>query len=154
MGDLKIMAINEFQSYGVQLQPSESPWTVKPCNTTGCSVMIRALRHESPAILNCKWCREGRDYNTDASLIRPTVLEGAYLDRDEFGANLYEVIKTISLLHVLRQQLNRAVYTGKRVAEVTAHYKKEQRYLANQLPQLSNDEMDQILARYPWVTGC
>lgn len=77
-----------------------------------------------------------------------------YITKDEFGITLFEVIKTISGIHTLRQQMNVAVHQErpKTLKELTTRYHESREYLANQLPTLTDHEMEQILARYPDVT--
>ena len=75
------------------------------------------------------------------------------MTKEEFGVNLFECIKTISGLHTLRQQLNVAVHQedAKAQKQLAARYHEAQEWLVPQLKSLTNDEMDQVLAKYPDV---
>jgi hypothetical protein len=75
------------------------------------------------------------------------------MTKDEFGANLFECIKTISGLHTLRQQLNVAVHHEDKRAQVqlAARYHEAQEWLVPQLKALTEDEWKQVQARYPDV---
>lgn len=89
MEDLKTMATNE-----LQIQQPPPLWLVKPCNTAGCSVMIRVQVEFAASVHNCKWCQTNTDYNTDTSHVRPHVVNGdEYLSKDEFGQDLFEAIR-------------------------------------------------------------
>jgi hypothetical protein len=76
-----------------------------------------------------------------------------YITQEEFGVTLFECIKTISGLHTIRQQMNDAVqhHRSANVKALTESYRAAQVYLANQLPTLTDQEMAQVLARYPDV---
>lgn len=148
------MGTNELQvQHALQVQHDESLWIVRPCNTTGCSAMLRIPRTQSATVLNCRWCQTGTDYNTDESQVRPTLINGPCITKEVFGLHLFEVIFTISALHTLRKMLNLAVYREepRAIADLTTRYKEAKMYLANQLPTLNDTEMAQVLARYPDV---
>lgn len=78
-----------------------------------------------------------------------------HITREEFGVNLFEVVKTISGIHTMRKQMNVAVYKEqpKQLKELTTRYNESREYLANQLPTLTDGEIAQVLERYPDVTG-
>lgn len=78
------------------------------------------------------------------------------ITKEEFGMNLYDTIATIGGLLGLEQQRAAAIFQNRsaRVAELLKRRKVLQATLAKRLPGLTNDAMDGILARYPWVTGC
>jgi len=78
----------------LEVQHPAPLWLVKPCNTAGCSVMIRVLIAQAATVLNCKWCRSNQDYNTDPSKVRPLMLNSPLISTDEFGSDLFEAIKT------------------------------------------------------------
>lgn len=140
------MGINELQ---VQHEPSL--WLAKPCNTAGCSVIIRVQASLAGTVLNCKWCQSQADYNTDPSHVRPHYVNAPYISQEEFGAALFAVIQTISTLMGLRWQLDKGGQPAHAKIKLEERYRESQSYLANQLPRLSEEEMDQILARYPDV---
>ena len=76
-----------------------------------------------------------------------------YITREEFGVNLFNVIKTISGIHTLRQQMNVAVHKEQpeKAKMLEQRWLTQRAVLAKQLPLLTNDEMAQILDRYPDV---
>ncbi len=76
-----------------------------------------------------------------------------YIEKAEFGVNLFEAIKTISGIYALRQMMNMMVHKERvdQVAILTTRYNESREYLANQLPTLTDREMAQVLARYPDV---
>lgn len=140
------MGINE-----LQIRHDQPLWLVKPCNTAGCSAMIRIQLAVASTVHNCKWCQADADYNTDASQVRPHHVDGVYISKDEFGAALFAVIETISTMMGLRWQLDKGGQKTHVKADLATRYRASQTYLANQLPTLTEDEMDQVLARYPDV---
>lgn len=77
------------------------------------------------------------------------------ITKEEFGLNLYETIKTIGGILGIDQQRANAIHKGEgyRVQELMTRRKALQVTLAKQLPELTDSEMDQVLARYPFVTG-
>ena len=77
------------------------------------------------------------------------------MTKDEFGSNLFETIKTIGGILGIDQQRANAIHKheGVKVQELMTRRKALQAELVNQLKALTNDEMDQLLARYPYVTG-
>ncbi len=81
---------------------------------------------------------------------------GQYITKEQFGVNLYDGIKLIGGIQGLDQQRAQAIHKGEgyKVQDLLTRRKELQKTLAGQLPQLTNDEMDQILERYPWVTKC
>lgn len=88
MEGLKIMATNE-----LQVQQPEPLWLVKPCNTTGCSVMIRIPIAQASTVHNCRWCLAQGDYNTDTAKVRPQPVNGPFLSKEEFGVDIFEAIR-------------------------------------------------------------
>lgn len=74
-----------------------------------------------------------------------------HITKEEFGLNLFEVVKTISGIHTIRQQLNEAVHQEKPTTALAERYQEAKGYLANQLPTLTDGEMAQVLERYPDV---
>ena len=78
------------------------------------------------------------------------------ITKEEFGANLYATIQTIGGLLGIEQQRAAAIHQGQgfKVKALLERRKDLQAALTTQLPLLTNDETAQILARYPWVTGC
>jgi hypothetical protein len=76
-----------------------------------------------------------------------------HITREEFGVNLFEVVKTISGIHTMRKQMNVAVHKGRPtlLKDLTTRYHESREYLANQLPTLTDHEMAQVLAKYPDV---
>ena len=82
--------------------------------------------------------------------------EGHYITKEQFGLNLYEAIKLIGGIIGLDTQRAQAIHKGEgyKVQDLLTRRKELQKTLAGQLPQLTDDEMDQILQRYPWVTQC
>jgi hypothetical protein len=81
---------------------------------------------------------------------------GPYLTKEQLGLNLYETVKTIGGIMGIDSQRAAAIHKGEgfKLQKLNRRRLELQGFLANQLPQLSNDEMDQVLERYPWVTGC
>ena len=77
------------------------------------------------------------------------------MTKEEFGVTLYACIKLISALHTIRQQLNFAVHKHqpKRQAELITRYQHVRQELAGLLPTLNEDEMRQVLAKYPDVAS-
>jgi hypothetical protein len=90
---------------------------------------------------------------TPAPLAKPNVWGPEFITKDEFGQNLLETIKTISGIHTLLKQHAAAVHDEKpsRRKDVEARVQEVKGFLANQLPTLTDDEMAQILERYPDV---
>jgi hypothetical protein len=82
--------------------------------------------------------------------------EGCYIRKEEFGLNLYDTIKTIGGIIGLEQQRAAAIHYEhpEKIADLMTRRKALQVTLAGQLPKLMNHEVDQVLARYPWVTAC
>lgn len=78
-----------------------------------------------------------------------------YITKEEFGLNLYETIKTISGIKAIDQHRANAIHKGEghKVQELMTRRKALQASLVKQLPALTDSEMDQLLARYPFVTG-
>lgn len=76
--------------------------------------------------------------------------------KEDFGLNLYETIKTIGGILGIEQLRAAAIHYEhpEKMSDLMARRKKLQVTLAGQLPTLTNNEMDQVLARYPWITGC
>jgi hypothetical protein len=75
------------------------------------------------------------------------------ITKEEFGLNLYEVIKTIGGIMGLEQQRAAAIHYGKghEIQNLLKRRTQLQKTLAVQLPTLNNDEMAQVLQKYPWV---
>lgn len=69
--------------------------------------------------------------------------------------HLYETITTIGGILGIDQQRANAIHRGEgfKVQELMTRRKALQVTLAKQLPALTNSEMDQVLARFPFVTG-
>ena len=104
----------------------------------------------------------GADSGDEPTAIRPIPKSWAprppetpYVTKEYFGLNLYGTIETIGGILGIDQQRANAIHTGEgyRVQELMTRRKALQVTLAQQLPTLSDQEMDQILARYPFVTG-
>jgi hypothetical protein len=78
------------------------------------------------------------------------------ITKEEFGLHLYATIETIGGLLGVEQQRAAAIHqgTGFKIAGLLKRRKELQLVLAKQLPTLNDQEMDDILARYPWVTKC
>lgn len=78
------------------------------------------------------------------------------MTKPEFGLNLFETIVTIG--GILSIDLQRAVAIHQQENEkkesLLMRRRALQGQLAIQLPLLTNDELDHMLAAYPWVTGC
>jgi hypothetical protein len=75
------------------------------------------------------------------------------ITKEEFGLNLYEVIKTIGGIMGLEQQRAAAIHYGKgyEIQNLLTRRSQLQKTLAGQLPTLTDQEMSQVLPRYPWV---
>lgn len=110
---------------------------------------VQATGEQWPSVATLRHCL--RDLTPSDTTVHSPTRGPQYLTLDEFGVNLFETIKTISSLHTLRHQLNHAVHRNQPTSDLTARYKEQQGYLANQLPALTDDDMGQILARYPDV---
>ena len=104
----------------------------------------------------------GADSGDEPTAIRPIPKSWApkppetpYITEEEFGVNLYETIKTVSGIKALDQHRANAIHRneGFKVQELLTRRKALQLELVSQLKALTDDEMDQILARYPFVTG-
>lgn len=78
---------------------------------------------------------------------------GPFITKEEFGVNLFETIKSISGIRALEEQIAVAIHQEKphKLDDLKARRLALKEILANQLPILTHDEMDQILARYPFV---
>ncbi len=76
--------------------------------------------------------------------------------KEDFGLNLYETIKTIGGILGVEQQRAAAIHYEhpEKIEDLMKRRKALQVTLAEQLPKLSNDEMDDVLAKYPWVVSC
>ena len=76
-----------------------------------------------------------------------------YITKEEFGVNLFEVVKTISGIHTMRKQMNVAVHKEQPtlLKDLTTRYNESREHLANQLPTLTDHEMAQVLEKYPDV---
>lgn len=106
------MATNELTDHhALEVQDEPPLWLVKPCNTAGCSVMIRVLVTQAATVLNCKWCRSNQDYNTDPSKVRPIMVHGPLMSTDEFGSDLFEAIKTQAAIR--QTELAQSLYAKK-----------------------------------------
>lgn len=81
--------------------------------------------------------------------------EGQYMTKEEFGLNLYETIKTIGGIMGIDRQRAASIHKheGFKVQGLNTRRHGLQQTLAKQLPLLTDDEMKQVLARYPWVVG-
>lgn len=77
------------------------------------------------------------------------------ITKEEFGINLYETIKTIGGILGIDQQRASAIHKNQQKVgkDLSTRRHTLQRTLATQLPLLTDAEMNQILARYPWVVG-
>ena len=75
------------------------------------------------------------------------------INKEEFGVNLYETIKTIGGLLGLEQQRVAAIHYGhkEKLTDLATRRNALRAILAKQLPTLKHDEMDRVLATYPWV---
>ena len=82
--------------------------------------------------------------------------DGQYITKEQFGLNLYDAIKLIGGIQGLDQQRAQAIHKGEgyKIQDLLTRRKELQKTLAGRLPDLTDDEMDQILQRYPWVTQC
>ena len=78
------------------------------------------------------------------------------MTRDECGLTLCETIATLSGIATIDQQRAIVIYRDdhERHEELLTRRKMLQQILAKQLPLLNDQEMADILARYPWVTRC
>jgi hypothetical protein len=76
--------------------------------------------------------------------------------KEEFGLKLYETIKTIGGLLGVEQQRAAAIHYEhpEKMPDLMKRRKALQVTLAAQLQTLTNHELDQVLAKYPWVVGC
>lgn len=112
---------------------------------------VQATGEHWPSIDALKHCL--RDITPEVAATPASNWGTAYITKDEFGLNLFETVKTISGIHTIRQQMNVAVHKElpKQLAELKTRNQESREYLANQLPTLTNHEMDQVLARYPDV---
>lgn len=89
--------------------------------------------------------------------IRSTYVDRPHgITKEEFGLNVYEVIKTIGGILGIDQQRAAAIHKheGFKVQALLVRRKALQVILAQQLPTLTDSEMGQVLATYPWITGC
>ena len=77
------------------------------------------------------------------------------ITKEEFGLNLYEVIKTIGGILGIDQQRANAIHRqeGHQVQALMVRRKALQVTLAQQLPTLNDSEMTRVLEKYPFVTG-
>lgn len=114
---------------------------------------VQAAGEQWPSVATLKQCL--RDLTPEPTPSSSSTWGSEFITKEEFGITLFEVIKTISGLHTLRRQLNRAVHEqdGPAMTDRTARYKEAQGYLANQLPTLTDHEMAQVLEKYPGVVG-
>lgn len=99
----------------------------------------------------CGWPDEW-DKSPVPSRIRVAPVKG--ITQEEFGLNA--VIQTIGGLLGLEQQRATAIHqgTGYKVQGLLARRKDLQAILAKQLPLLTEQELSQVLAKYPWVAQC
>jgi hypothetical protein len=77
-----------------------------------------------------------------------------YITRDEFGVNLFECVRIIAGIQAIDKHRADAIHRGKPQEGLLDRRKKLQVTLAALLPTLTNQEMDQVLDKYPWVTSC
>lgn len=75
--------------------------------------------------------------------------------REEFGLALFATIGMIGGLLGIEQQRAAAIHHGHGYKLKSLQERRDalRVMLAGQLPTLKNDEMDQILEKYPFVTG-
>ena len=75
------------------------------------------------------------------------------ITKEEFGVLLYDTIQTIGGILGLDQQRAVALrcHESKKVETLLERRRVLQRTLAGQLPKLTEKELDQILAVYPWI---
>lgn len=85
----------------------------------------------------------------------PKPPETPYITKEEFGVNLYETIHTIGGILGIDQQRANAIHKGEgfKVQELMTRRKALQVTMAKQLPALNDEEMAQLLHKYPWVVG-
>lgn len=76
-----------------------------------------------------------------------------YCTKEEFGLNLYETIKTIGSLLAIDEHRAVAIHRGEPQTDLLGQRRKLQGVLAQQLPVLTDNEMAQVLDKYPFVTG-
>lgn len=76
-----------------------------------------------------------------------------FITRDEFGQNLFEVVKTLSGMQAIRKQMAAAVHREKnhKLKQLQERWDELHVFISNQLPTLTNREMAQVLERYPDV---
>lgn len=76
--------------------------------------------------------------------------------KEDFGVNLYETIKTIGGILGLEQQRAASIHYEhpEKIEDLMKRRKVLQVTLAEQLPKLKDHEMDDVLAKYPWITAC
>ena len=127
---------------------------VLECEGEGCHVMIR--RPVNVAIPSlCKWCAEKlqrQDVLLKVPLPEP---DGKEIDRDAFGMQLYECIKTIGAIMQLRENLadNHVIKRGGPGIKKEWQRRLDDLLLAlpNQYGALSADEQTEVTMRYPWI---
>lgn len=79
-----------------------------------------------------------------------------HLTREEFGLNLFATVCTIGGIMGIDAQRAAAIHRNdhKKSDDLMKRRQALQVTLAAQLPTLTNHEVEQVLAKYPWVVGC
>jgi len=75
------------------------------------------------------------------------------ITREQFGLNLFDTIKAVVKLDAIRAQMNHAVFHNEAAKMTTLKqtHSEVHREIAKLLPKLTDNEMAQILERYPFV---
>lgn len=83
------------------------------------------------------------------------MLDPTYIDREQFGLTLFDMIKELVKLDAIRAQMNHAVFHNEsaKMIGLKKNYHDVHQEIASRLTKLTNDEMDQILTHYPFVVN-
>lgn len=78
-----------------------------------------------------------------------------HITREEFGLTLFDTIKAVVKLDAIQAQMNHAVFHNEaaKMTVLKATHGTVHQEIANLLPKLTEDEMAQILERYPFVVN-
>ena len=76
-----------------------------------------------------------------------------YITREEFGIDLFDMIKMVSGLMAIREHMNVAIYQEKphKLPDLQRRYDTLHGQISAALPKLSPANLDAIMARYPIV---
>lgn len=82
-------------------------------------------------------------------------MHAGHIDREEFGLTLFDTIKAVVKLDAIQAQMNHAVFHNEaaKMTVLKQTHGTVHQEIAKLLPKLTEDEMAQILERYPQVVN-